>query len=89
MKIGLPVSRSSYSSIFSGQHVDERLHRIEKVERRIERRATDAEIRRHHALAGNVLEDTQDLFTLPERVEEDSQRADVHGVRTQPDENAN
>ena len=57
-----------------------------EVERRLERDAADAEVAGHHALAGDGLEDAQELFALAEAVEEDGERADVHGVRAEPDE---
>ncbi len=54
--------------------------------RRLERQPADAEIAGHHALAGEHLEDPQDLFALAEAVEEHRHRADVDGVRAQPDQ---
>ena len=35
---------------------------------------------------GHHLEDAQNFFALAEGVEEDRERADVHGVRAQPDQ---
>ena len=86
MKIGLPVSRFEYSSIFSGKRLDEGLHAVEEVQRRLHRQAADAEVAGHHALAGHRLKDAQNLFALAEGVEKDGQRANVHGVRAQPDQ---
>ncbi len=57
-----------------------------KPERRLQRDAADAEVAGHHALAADGLEDAQQLFALAEAVEEDGERADVHGVRAEPDE---
>ena len=48
--------------------------------------AADAEVAGHHALAGDGLEDAENLFALAEAVEEDGERADVHGVRAEPDQ---
>ena len=66
--------------------VEQLLHAIEEIERRLHREAADAEVGGHHALAGDVLEDPEHLFALAEGVEEDGERADVHGVRAQPDQ---
>ena len=86
IQMGLPVSRFSYSSIFAGKIVRNARTRSNEAERRLQRDAADAEVAGHHALAGDGLEDAQQLFALAEAVEEDGERADVHGVRAEPDE---
>src|SRR6202000_596819 len=63
-----------------GKDLDELLNAIEEIERRLEGQASDAEVGGHHALPGDGLEDAEDFFTLAEGVEEDGERADVHGV---------
>ena len=60
--------------------------RSKKSERRLQRHAADPEIRRHHALAADRLEQAQDVFALAEAVQEDRHRAHVHGMRSQPDQ---
>ena len=62
------------------------LHAIEEVERRLHGEAADAEVAGHHALAGDGLKEAENLFALAEGVEEDGERANVHGVRAQPDQ---
>ena len=42
-----------------GEFVDEILYLAPEIERRIEGDASNAEIRRHHALAGDVLENPE------------------------------
>ena len=49
-------------------------------------KAADAEVAGHHPLAGDGFEDAKDLFALAEGVEKDGERADVHGVRAEPDQ---
>ena len=46
----------------------------------------DPEVAGHHALAGEHLEDAQDLFALAEAIEEHAHRADVERVGPQPDQ---
>ncbi len=86
MKIGLPVSRFEYSSIFSGKGWMKRLHAVEEIERRLHGQAADAEVAGHHALAGYGFKESQNFFAFAEGIEEDGERANVHGVRAQPDE---
>ena len=66
--------------------VEQLLHALVEIDRRLHRDAADAEVGGHHALAGDVLEDLEQLFALAEAIEEDGKRADVHGVRAQPDQ---
>ena len=91
-----PLVRSTQIGLF-GQQVlvlvdvarearQELLHPIEPSERRLHRHAADAEVRRHHALAADRLEQTQHVFALAEAIQEHGHRADVHGVRAQPDQ---
>src|SRR5205807_6035846 len=44
---------------------------VEKSQRRLERDSAYPEIRGHHALSADHLEDLQDLFTLAETIQED------------------
>ncbi len=69
-----------------GKGLDEGLHAVEEIERRLHGEAADAEVAGHHALAGYGLKEAQNIFALAEGVEEDGQRANVHGVRAQPDQ---
>ena len=69
-----------------GKGLDEGLDAIKQIERRLHGEAADAEVAGHHALAGDCLKDAQDLLAFAECVEEDGQRADVHGVRAEPDQ---
>ena len=66
--------------------MDECLHAVEKVQRRLHREAADADVAGHHPLSGYRLKDAQNLFALAEGVEEDGERANVHGVGAQPDQ---
>ena len=59
---------------------------VEEVEGRLHRDAADADVAGHHALAADGFEDAHEFFALAEAVEEDGERADVHGVRAEPDE---
>src|SRR5271166_777222 len=71
---------------FFRQGLDELLNPAEQINGRLQCKPSDAKIGRHHALAGDMLEDAEDLFTFAEGVEEDSHRADVQGVRAQPNQ---
>ena len=53
------------------------LHALLPAARRLERQPADAEVAGHHALAGEHLEDAQDVFALAEAVEEHAHRADI------------
>ena len=62
------------------------LNAVEPVEGRLHGEAADAEVAGHHALAGDGLEEPENLLTFAEGVEEDGEGANVHGVRAEPDE---
>ncbi len=64
--------------------VEEVLHAIEEAQRRLQRQPANAEVRGHHALSGNRLEQPQHVFALAEAVQEHRHGADVQGVRAQP-----
>ncbi len=64
----------------------ETVHAIEPARRRFERQAADAEITRHHPLAGDKLENIQKFFALAETVEEHGHRAQIQRVRSEPDQ---
>ena len=70
----------------AGQGINHALNFVEPAGRRLERQAADAEITGHHALAGEIFENFQDFFALAEAVEEDGHRAQVNGVRADPDQ---
>ncbi len=84
--MGLPVSRLEYSSIFSGKVLMKACTRSKKVEGRLHGEAADADVAGHHALAGDGLKEAENVFALAEGVKEDGERANVHGVRAQPDQ---
>ena len=69
-----------------GHVVEEGLDRLEKALRRLQCQTADAEVAGHHALAADRLEDAQRGLALAPAVEEDGERADVHGVGAQPDQ---
>ena len=69
-----------------GKLIDERPHALLPPPRRLERQPADAEVARHHALPGVHLEDAQNLLALAEAVEEHAHRADIDGVRPQPNQ---
>src|SRR5208337_1658930 len=50
------------------------------------RKSADAEVAGHHALTGYSLKEAENLFALAEGVKKNGERANVHGVRAQPDE---
>src|SRR6185312_9831436 len=62
------------------------LNAAEEVERRLQRETAHAEVRGHHALSADGLEDAKNFLALAEAIEEDGERADVHGVRAEPDQ---
>ncbi len=84
--MGLFCSSPSYSSILEGKSSQKRTNRVVKTDRRLQADSADADVAGHHALAAHGLEDALQLLTLAEAVKEDGQRADVHGVRAQPDQ---
>ena len=61
-------------------HLDEALDLREQVEGRLKSQPANAAVRGHHALAGDMLEDTQNFFALAEGVEEDGHRAEIDCV---------
>ncbi len=67
-----------------GKHLHEPAHPVQPARRRLQRQPADAEIAGHHPLAGDHLEDLQDLLALAEAIEHHRRRAQVHGVRPQP-----
>src|SRR5204862_6964824 len=61
----------------AGEHVDKLFNSLVPAARMIERQAADTDVARHHALAGEHLENAQDVFPLAEAVEEDAHGADI------------
>ena len=82
--MGFRVSSASYSSMRAGKLLAKLLHALQPAQRRLQRQAADAEIAGHHALAGDGLEDVQNLLALAEAIEENRHGAEVDGVRPQP-----
>jgi len=66
--------------------VRELLDLLKESQRRLQRQPANAEIRRHHPLPADHLEKTQNVFALPEAIEKHGHRAEVHGMRAQPDQ---
>ena len=66
--------------------VEQLLHALVEVNRRLHGDTAHAKVGGHHALAGDVLEDLEQLLALAEAVQKYGERADVHGVRAQPDQ---
>ena len=64
---------------------DECLHPVQEVQRRLHRQAADPDVAGHHPLPGHGLKESQDVFALAESVQKDRERANIHGVRPQPD----
>ena len=84
--MGLLVSRFSYSSTRLGKISINFFTRLLPAARRLKRQPADAEIAGHHALPREHLEDAQNLFALAEAIQEHRHRADIDGVRAQPDQ---
>ena len=64
--------------------VDEFADGFVPAARRFQGESADAEITGHHPLAGEHLEDAEDVFAFAEAVEEHGHRADIERVRAQP-----
>ena len=86
MKIGFPVSRFFILVHVAGEAVGEFLDLFKESQRRFKRHPADTEIRGHHPLPADHLEKPQNVFALAEAIQEDRHRAQVHGVRAQPDQ---
>ena len=59
---------------------------FEESQRRLQRQPANAEIRRHHPLSADHLKESQNIFAFAEAIEKHRHRAQVHGVRSQPDQ---
>ena len=70
----------------AGERLDEFADDLLPAARRLERQAADADIAGHHALAREHFENAQDIFALPEAIEEHGHRTDIQRVRPQPDQ---
>jgi hypothetical protein len=70
----------------SGKIIDDTLHALEPISGRLQGQAADAEIAGHHPLPGQIFENLQDFFALAEGVKENGHRAQVDGVRAQPNQ---
>src|SRR5438876_823177 len=66
------------------QHLDHAPDRLQPTRRRLQRQPADAEIAGHHPLAGDQLENVQNLLALAEAVQEDGHGAEVDRVRAEP-----
>src|SRR5579883_680838 len=74
----LLVSSSSYSSTREGIMSMKRLT--------CQRQPADANVAGHHALAGEALEDLEDLFALAEAIEHHRHGSHIERVRAKPNE---
>src|SRR5947207_1429964 len=66
--------------------VGKRFDFLEESDRRIECQSTNAEIRSHHSLSADHLENAQNVFALAKAIKKYSHRTQVHRVRSQPDQ---
>jgi hypothetical protein len=67
-------------------HLQEFLDALPPTGRKIQSQPADANVAGHHALAGDKLKNLQDLFALAEAVKKDGHRAQIDGMRPQPDQ---
>ena len=75
---------SSYSSTLLGNPLMNLPHRVLPSARRLQRQPADADVAGHHALAGEHLEDPENVLALAEAIEKHGHRADVQSVSPQP-----
>ena len=62
------------------------MHPAKEIDRRFHGEAANAEVTGHHALASHCFKEPEDILTLAKGIEKDRERADVHGVRAEPDQ---
>ncbi len=60
--------------------------RSKEVQRRLHGKAADADVAGHHALSGHSLKEAKNILAFAEGIKKDGERANVHGVRAQPDQ---
>ena len=80
------VSRSSYSSSFVGERVEERLDRVVEAARQVLAQAADPQVAREHPEAGEHLVDVEQQLPLAEAVHHHRDGADLEAVRAEPDQ---
>src|SRR5205823_3834943 len=68
------------------KHGSELSYFVVEIERWFQRQPAHTKVRGHHALAGDHLEDAENVFALAEAIKEDGHGAHVERMRSQPDQ---
>ncbi len=80
-QIGFESSRFSYSSTFEGNPRINFPTDFSQPRGGFESYSANADVAGHHALAGELFEDPQNLLALAEAIKKDAHRADIERVR--------
>ena len=86
LQIGIRIEQILVLVHLRRESADELAYRLFPAARRLKSHSADADVAGHHALAGELFQNTQDLFALAEAVKENAHRADIQRMRAEPDQ---